>query len=89
MTAKSTEGDGLAAALDTLAEAVRSLPGCKGVDLLRDIADADRFMFIEKWQSVEAHKTAGALLSRGALAPVMAALAQSPEAGYLEYLNAT
>ena len=87
MVAKAGMGDDLRAALVALADAVRRLPGCKGVELLHDLANAERFVFVEKWESVAAHKSAGALLSKEALAPVMAAIAQRPEDAYLEYLE--
>lgn len=87
MNAKAGDGDELRAALAILADAVRPLPGCDGVEALRDIADPDRFVFIERWQTVEAHRSAGALLPKDTLAPVMAVLACRPEGGYLEYLE--
>jgi quinol monooxygenase YgiN len=73
----------LSAALLALAQEVRALPGCSGVECLIDTADADRFVFIERWDSVEAHKAAGALLPKAAMAPVMAALADRPTGSYL------
>lgn len=87
MVARSGEGDTLRFELFALAQAVRALPGCEGVETLRDVADPDRFMFVEKWQSVDAHKAASALLSKETLAPVMAVLASRPESAYLEYLG--
>ncbi len=83
MQAAEGQGAGLSAALLALAQEVRALPGCSGVECLIDVADADRFVFIERWDSVEAHKAAGAHLPKSAMAPVMAALADRPVGSYL------
>jgi quinol monooxygenase YgiN len=87
MHAKDGESAVLETALRALADAVRPLPGSEGVELLRDLGNEHRFMFVEKWESVEAHKAAGAQLPKAALAPVMAALDGPPEGGYLDYLK--
>jgi quinol monooxygenase YgiN len=86
IAAEGKESD-LLAALDGLADAVRPLPGCEGVDLMQDGDAPTRFVFIEKWASIGAHKEAGALLPKSALAPVMGALAGPPEGGYLHYIK--
>ena len=85
MIAKAGAGDELQSALDKLADAVRPLPGCSGVEMLRDIKNADRFVFIEKWDSVEAHAAAGPQLPKDVLAPMMAALEGRPDGSFLEY----
>jgi quinol monooxygenase YgiN len=77
----------LETALGRLADAVRKLPGSEGVELLRDLGNERRFVFIEKWASVEAHKGAGALLAKEDFAPMMAALDGPPEGAYLDYLK--
>ncbi|MGE3746786.1 MAG: putative quinol monooxygenase [Sphingomonadaceae bacterium] len=77
----------LETALGTLADAVRPLPGCEGVELMRDSGNERRFIFIEKWASIEDHKGAGKLLGKEALAPVMAALDGPPDGSYLDYLK--
>jgi len=66
-----------------------SISGFEGVDLLREVGNADRFVFIEKWSSIETHKNAALLLPNDALAPLMATLAGRPEACYLDYLPTT
>jgi quinol monooxygenase YgiN len=82
--------EGMDASLETalrdLAEAVRPLPGCEGVEMLRDLGNERRFVFIERWADVEAHKDAGKLLDKGLFAPMMAALDGPPDGAYLEYL---
>ena len=77
----------LEAALDALAALVRPTPGCEGVEILRDARSPERFVFVEKWASIEAHKGAAELLPKDAFAPVMATLGEKPVAAYLEYLR--
>ncbi len=77
----------LETALTVLADAVRALPGSEGVELMRDLGNERRFVFIEKWVSVEAHKGAAALLPKEAFAPIAATLDGPPEGSYLDYLK--
>ena len=77
----------LETALGVLADAVRKVPGSEGVELLRDLGNERRFIFIEKWTSVEAHKGARDHLDKDAFAPVMAALDGPPDGAYLDYLK--
>jgi quinol monooxygenase YgiN len=85
MTAGEGQADALLQALTALADTVGAIPECAGVEILQDSDQPDRFTFIEKWTSVEAHKTSAALLPTEAMAPVMAALAGRPEGSYLDY----
>lgn len=85
MDAAEGKAEALLSALTALAAALKAIPGFEGADLLRDVDQPNRFVFIEKWTSVQAHKDGGALLPKEALAPLMAALAGRPEAAYLEY----
>jgi len=73
--------------LSALADAVRGLPGCEGVDVMRDCTNPHSFTFIEKWSSIDAHKAAGAQLPKALMTPVMSALAQKPASAYLDYLK--
>ena len=86
MQAKAGMEAALDAALRAVAQAVRPLPGCEGVEMLRDLAHEGRFIFIEQWADVEAHKAAGALLDKSLFVPMMAALDGPPESAYLDYL---
>lgn len=88
MEAAEDGGEELLHALTALAGAVKAIPGCVGVDLLQDMDTPHRFVFIEKWVSVDAHKAGGSLLPKEVLAPVMAALVGRPEGTYLRYLDA-
>lgn len=86
MHAKDGDSAVLETALRALADQVRPIPGCEGVELLRDLGNEHRFLFTEKWESVDAHKAAGQHLPKEALAPVMAALDGPPDGGYFDYL---
>lgn len=85
MNAATGQEDVLGQALQELAVAVRAVAGCEGCELLRGSDQPGTYIFIEKWTSIEAHKAGGASLPKDIFKPVMAALAGSPEAMYLEY----
>jgi quinol monooxygenase YgiN len=86
MIAADGKEQALLDALIALERVVRPLEGCLGVELLRDTRQANKFLFVERWRTVEAHKAAGPSLPRASFGPVMAALAQPPESSYQEYL---
>ncbi|KEQ54963.1 putative quinol monooxygenase [Sphingobium chlorophenolicum] len=86
MHAKEGMDAALETALRTLADAVRPVPGCEGVELLRDIGNERRFVLIEQWVDIDAHKAAAGSLDKGVLAPMMAALDGPPDGIYLDYL---
>lgn len=86
MRAKDGMSADLDSALRALADAVRPLPGCEGVEMLRDMGDEQRFIFIEQWADVDAHKAGGKLLDKSVIAPMMAALDGPPDGAYLEYI---
>jgi len=80
MVAKAGQETALAEALDALKIKVQPLEGCQDVLLLRDLDRPERFVFLERWSSAEAHKAGGAVLGKGALGAVMAALGEPPQA---------
>jgi len=84
MIARPGEAAALSVALHALAAKVRPIAGCDGVELYQDAEKAERFTFIERWASVDAHQAGGKALGKQAFAPIMAALAGPPEAAYLE-----
>ncbi|KKW92523.1 MULTISPECIES: putative quinol monooxygenase [Sphingobium] len=86
MHAKEGMDATLETALRAIADAVRPLPGCEGVEMLRDLGNERRFVLIERWADVDAHKAAGAMLDKGLIAPMMAALDGPPDGAYLDYL---
>jgi quinol monooxygenase YgiN len=86
MIAAAGKDQALLDALVALERVVRPLEGCLGVELLRDVKQPNKFLFVERWRTVEAHKAAGALLPRASFDPVMQALAGPPEGSYQEYV---
>ncbi len=86
MHAGENKAGALEIALTTLAGIVRPIAGCEGVQLLRDLGNDRRFVFVEKWLSVEAHKASGAHVPKEAFAPIMGLVESPPDSGYLDYL---
>ena len=87
MHAAEGQDAALETALGALADHVRTFPGCQGVELLRDLGNERRFVFIEKWDSEEAHKSAGGALDKAIIGPVMGALDGPPDGSYFDYLK--
>jgi quinol monooxygenase YgiN len=88
MTARPGEEAALQAALEGLAQVVRAIEGNVGVELLVDHAAPGRFVFLERWRDHAAYEAGSKLLAKAALAPVMAALGEPPEAAKLDPLLA-
>ena len=86
-TAKPGTADVMEQELGKLADIVRALPGSLGFELARDLDNDHRFLFIEKWESVDAHKAAGAHIPREAFATLAATFAGPLEGSYFEYLK--
>ncbi len=84
--------DGMSAAMEEalleLSKTVRKSDGSEGVEILRDLGNEHRFIFIEKWASEEHHAKALAALPEGALAGVQAAAGGPPDGAYYDYLKA-
>lgn len=76
------------AALVTLSGIVAKADGSEGVELLRDLGNEHRFIFIEKWVSEEHHAAGFASLPEGALDGVQAAAGGPPDGSYYDYLVA-
>lgn len=83
MTAQSGKEDLLREALNDLANKIKPMAGCRGIEIYNDVEDGTRFHFLEHWIDREAHKAAGSALGKEVFAPVMAALAVQPEGTYL------
>ncbi len=75
------------AGLEGLADIVRKAAGSEGVELLRDLGNEHRFIFVEKWESEEAHGAALANMPAGALDPVQAAADGPPDGSYYDYVK--
>lgn len=87
MTARDGQGAALRAALEDLAGKVCPIDGCQGIELLEDADKTGTFVLIERWASAEVHRTGSAALGKDAFAPVIAVLAEPPEASGLSPLN--
>ncbi len=73
-------------ALVTLSKIVATRDGNEGVELLRDLGNEHRFIFIEKWASEEHHAAALASMPEGALDGVKASAGGPPDGAYYDYL---
>jgi quinol monooxygenase YgiN len=83
MTPKSGRAADLEKALQVLAGRIRLLQGCEGIDLLRETGDDPRFVFTERWLSLDDQKRGGALLGAAAFAPLAELLDAKPESAFL------
>ena len=79
----------LLGALEALADALKETDGLQSVSVLRDVEQADDFVLVEKWASVQAHKSSGKSVPKQALARVMAALTDKPRGRFFEYVLET
>lgn len=64
-----------------------NLEGCRGVEVLRDMGNERRFMFIERWDSEEAHKAGAAAFAKLDMGSVMASLDGPPDGSYFDSLS--
>jgi len=75
-------------ALVELSKVVSQAEGSEGVEILRDLGNEHRFIFIEKWTSEEHHAKAFETLPDGALNGVQDAAGGPPDGAYYDYLKA-
>ncbi|MBF7015683.1 antibiotic biosynthesis monooxygenase (plasmid) [Novosphingobium resinovorum] len=87
LTAAADKVSDLKTALLELAAKVRAIPGSSNVDVLQDRDDLAHFVFIEHWDSIEAHQSGGKLLGKEAFAPLMSAIGAPPKAHSLDHLT--
>jgi len=73
-------------ALVELSAIVSKADGSEGVEVLRDLGNEHRFIFIEKWASEEHHAKGFASLPEGALNGVQAAAGGPPDGAYYDYI---
>lgn len=74
MIARAGSEDALAAALESLAAAVKGIAGSQGAMVLRDRKEAQKFLFLEFWDSESSRKAAGSQLPKEIMGQIMAAL---------------
>ncbi len=59
------------------------IEGCSGIELAVDAGAPDRLLILERWTSVEAHKThLAALQDAGGMDALLALVAEPPERSY-------
>ena len=74
MIARHGGEDALAEALAALGEAVKGISGSQGAMVLRDRKEAQKFLFLEFWDSEDSRKAAGSQLPRDVMGRIMGAL---------------
>lgn len=72
-----------------LSEALRTILDLEGTELLRDHGNAARFIFIEKWEAIAAHKNSSEYLPTNCFARIMGALEGKPNKTYLDVIKKT
>jgi quinol monooxygenase YgiN len=87
MSAAENKADQLISVLGDLTAALKGIAGFEGAELIRDVDNPNRFVFIEKWESVAAHKAGGPHLPKSVLSSMGEVMAGRPEGAYLEYLK--
>jgi len=76
-------------ALRKLADVIMdNIEACRGVEVLRDLGNERRFIFIERWDSEEAHQAAAPALSKLDVGSVIASLDGPPDGSYFDLLFA-
>jgi quinol monooxygenase YgiN len=74
MIARPGSESALAQALGALAEAVKEIAGSQGAIVLQDRKEAQKFLFLELWDSEDSRKAAGSQLPKEVMGQIMAAL---------------
>ena len=74
MTAKAGSEGALGSALEALAGAVKGISGSQGAMVLQDRKEAQKFLFLEFWDSEDSRKAAGSQLPKEVLGQIMAAI---------------
>lgn len=87
---RAAEGSAAAlrAALDDLGLKLAAIGGVSGVELYQDADDADRFIFIERWQSDASYAQGSKLIDKAAFKSVFAHLGAPPELAKLAAVSA-
>lgn len=80
--ARSGVEEALHNALLETVPAVANAKGCLKVRMLPSLDDAAEFVFVEEWESIEAHKEAASQYPPEVLAKVAALLATPPQSSY-------
>ena len=71
LTAATGKADDLGAALEMLAEAVKTIAGSQGAMVLRDVKEPQHFLFLEFWADEPSRKAAGSQLPKQVMGQIM------------------
>ena len=71
LTAATGKADDLGAALEMLAEAVKTIAGSQGAMVLRDVKEPQDFLFLEFWADEPSRKAAGSQLPKQVMGQIM------------------
>lgn len=74
MIARTGSENALGEALEALGEAVKGIAGSQGAMVLRDRKEAQKFLFLEFWDSEDSRKAAGSQLPKEVMGRIMGAL---------------
>lgn len=87
---RAAEGSAAAlrVALDDLGRKLAVIGGIAGVELYQDAEDANRFIFIERWQTDASYAQGSKLIDKAALKSVFAHLGAPPELAKLAAVSA-
>ncbi|WP_210162822.1 NAD(P)H-dependent oxidoreductase [Kaistia adipata] len=87
---RAAEGEGstLADFLVAVRSAILGSEGAISCEVLRDRAERDRFLVIERWQSIEAHQASVRNIPPEMLKTAMALFAEAPKGGYFDDADA-
>ena len=83
-TAGAGKQDQLRAFLQGIVPGILASPGCQSCQVLRNPDKPERFVVLEVWADIEAHKTSVKQIPPASIAAVMPLLAGPPTGEYLQ-----
>jgi quinol monooxygenase YgiN len=78
------QGDALAAFLASIRTIILDAEGAISCEVLRDQADPNRFLVIERWQTAEAHQASVKNIPPDLFKQAMALFAATPKGSYFD-----
>lgn len=79
LKAAEGEANALAAALTELAAALKGIAGFLSAEILVQADDPYRFVFVEKWVSLEAHTESAPHMPKAVMTAIMEAVTDRPQ----------
>jgi quinol monooxygenase YgiN len=83
-TAADGKQDQLRAFLQGIVPGILASPGCQSCQVLRNLDKPERFVVLEVWADIEAHKASVKQIPPASIAAVMPLLAGPPTGEYLQ-----